>query len=302
MNEIKRFIPFRRSGLVFQSLILAVLGGLTSFLIWFAFQQTTRGLLFLYLIFAFILLIPMGLTAYRLYALMHASYEIDRDGLRIHWGLRVEEIPLLEIEWVRPLEELGEALPGPFMAMPGAYLGAVRLPNLGEVEFAASGMRGLVIVASERKVIAVSPDDPAGFIKSFQLAAEMGSLTPIGSVSTHPGAFAIQVLKDKWSLITLASLLVATIVLVVLDSLLVLGKQTISLGFAPNGTPLEAVPASNLLLLPVLGLIVFTIDLAGGLFFFPRKNMKLAAYSLWVTGTLAMLLLITASLIIYFSA
>ena len=301
MNETRRFIPHRRSGLIFHSLVIVVLATLVAFLIWSAFQQSSRGLLFLFLIFGILLLAPLGLMAYRLYALMHATYEIDRDGLRIRWGLRIEEIPLIEIEWVRPVDELGEGLTAPFLSLPGAYLGATRLPHLGEIEFAASGMRGLLVVASNRKVIAVSPEDRAGFIRAFQQASEMGSLTPIDSYSTHPGGFIVRVLKDKWSLRLLVGLLLTTIGLVV-GSLLALGRETLSIGFDANGLPLEPVPGSNLLLLPVLGLMTFEADVAAGLFFYPRKDMKVASYAIWGAGILTMLLLVTASLIFYFTA
>jgi len=282
--------------------VIVILAGLAAFLIWSAFQQSLIGLLFLFLIFGIILLVPLGLMAYRLYALMHAAYEIDRDGLRIRWGLRVEEIPLIEIEWVRPVDELGETLLAPFLAIPGAYLGATRLPHLGEVEFAASGMHGLLVIASNRKVIAVSPEDTAGFIKAFQQASEMGSLMPIDSYSTHPGGFIARVLKDKGSLWLLVALVLTTIALVVTSSLLALGRETLSIGFDANGLPLKPVPASNLLLLPVLGMMVSAFDIATGLFFFPRKNMKVTSYAIWGAGTLTMLLLIIASLISFFTS
>ncbi|MCX8025688.1 MAG: PH domain-containing protein, partial [Thermanaerothrix sp.] len=37
---------------------------------------------------------------YRLVALWRATYSIDRDGLRLRWGLRVEHLPLDVIEWI----------------------------------------------------------------------------------------------------------------------------------------------------------------------------------------------------------
>jgi len=45
-------------------------------------------------------------------------------GLRLRWGLRAEDIPLPEIEWIRPASDLGFHLPKPFLSMPGALLGA----------------------------------------------------------------------------------------------------------------------------------------------------------------------------------
>jgi len=38
------------------------------------------------------------------------------------------------------------------------------------------------------------------------------------------------------------------------------------------------------------------------LFFFPRANKQLASYLVWAAGILSMVLLIAASLILYFSA
>lgn len=302
MNGIRRFTPTKRRGSIVHGILLAVLAGLIAFLFWLAFQQNARGLLFLYLICGVILMVPFGMGGYRLYALLNANYSIDRDRLSIRWGLRVEEIPLPEIEWVRPLDELGESLSAPLLSMPGAYLGSVRSPNLGEIEFMASEMTNAVVVASERILVVVSPERPSEFIRAFQDAAEMGSLVPPESRSSHPGAYVFNVFKVRQALFLLIGLTVGAAALTFLDALLALGRDTISLGFAPNGSLLEPVPASYLLLLPVLGLITYVIDLAAGLYFFPRENKRLAAYAIWSAGILTMLLLIAASFILYFSA
>jgi regulator of extracellular matrix RemA (YlzA/DUF370 family) len=288
--------------MILHAILLTLLAGLTVFLFWLGFQQVSRGLLFLYLILGAILLIPLAIVGYRFYSLLRASYEIDRDQLSIRWGLRIEQIPLPEIEWVRPLDELGEILRTPLLSMPGAYLGTVKSPNLGEVEFMASNMNQAVVIASNRIVVVVSPEEPSGFVRAFQDAAEMGSLATPDARSSHPGVYVSQVFKDRLAMILLIALTLSTVALTVMNALLVLGRETISLGFAPNGSLLEPVPSSYLLLLPVLGLIIYFSDLAAGLFFFPRANKQLASYLVWAAGILSMVLLITASLILYFSA
>jgi hypothetical protein len=262
-----------------------------------AFQQTSRGLLFLNLVVGAILLVPMALIAYRLYALIRASYEIDREKIRIHWGLRTEEIPLPEVEWVRPLDELGETLRSPLFSMPGAYLGSVKSPNLGEVEFMASEKSGAVVVAGEAIMVVISPENTSEFVRAFQDAAEMGSLTPPVALSAHPGAYVFQVSKDRLALGLLIGLTFATVALSILNALLVTGKTTLSMGFAADGSLLPPVPASYLLLLPVLGLIIYSSDVAAGLYFFPRGNKRYASYGLWGAGIVSILLLIAASLI-----
>ena len=75
---------------------------------------------------------------YRAYALLRADYYIDRDSLAMLWGLRVEDIPLTDIEWVRPASDLTNPLVLPRFRLPGAILGTRRHPDLGLVEFIAS--------------------------------------------------------------------------------------------------------------------------------------------------------------------
>jgi hypothetical protein len=60
----------------------------------------------LYLLMGFLRSRPSPSFGYRAYALLRADYYIDRDSLAILWGLRVEDIPLTDIEWVRPASDL----------------------------------------------------------------------------------------------------------------------------------------------------------------------------------------------------
>ena len=293
----RKFAPNRRRGLILHILLLVILTGCMVLAFFQAFQQASRGLLFLNLVVGALLLAPLALIAYRLYALLNASYEIDREKVRIHWGLRTEEIPLLEIEWVRPLDELGESLRSPFFSMPGAYLGSVKSPNLGEVEFMASEKSGALVVAGQAIVVVVSPENTSEFVRAFQDATEMGSLTPPVAFSAHPGAYVFQVSRDRLALGLLIGLTLVTVVLSVLNALLVTGKTTLSMGFAADGSLLPPVPASYLLLLPILGLIIYVSDVAAGLYFFPRGNKRYASYGLWGAGIISVLFLILASLI-----
>lgn len=301
MNETK-FYPPRRKGVLLHSLAILILTALGVFFIIQAFLQPAGGLLALFLIIGFLVLIPVLGLVYRLYALTHSSYELERDGLRIRWGLRVEEMPLNEIEWVRPADELGEELSLPFLSTPGALLGSVISPNLGVIEFLASERNNLVVVATDARIIAISPDDPAGFSRAFQRAAEMGSLSPLEPVSTQPAVFVIRVWRDKTARLILLLMVGLTLGLLVLDSLLALSRASISLGYSAAGSLLEPVAASNLLLLPVLALFGTVSDMIAGLFLYQREQYRAAAYILWCAGGISALLLVAASLILAFSS
>ncbi len=97
------------------------------------------------LLIGFLAFAPIPFFAYRAYALLRADYYIDRDSLAMLWGLRVEDIPLTDIEWVRPASDLTSPLLLPRFRLPGAVLGTRRHPDLGRIEFIASSSRNLNI-------------------------------------------------------------------------------------------------------------------------------------------------------------
>jgi hypothetical protein len=130
---------------------------------------------------------PIPFLGYRAYALLKADYYIDRDSLAILWGLRVEDIPLTDIEWVRPASDLTTPLALPRFRLPGAVLGTRRHPDLGAVEFIASSTRNLILIATSKHVFAISPQAPACPHICAQI--ELGSLALRKlHQSTHPSS------------------------------------------------------------------------------------------------------------------
>jgi hypothetical protein len=68
------------------------------------------------------------------------------------------------------------------------------------------------------------------------------------------------------------------------------------MGFDRNGLLLPAVPAAQLLLLPILGTFIYLVDLTTGLFFYRRDQLRLMAYLVWGSAAVTALLLIFAIL------
>ena len=191
------YLPPRRTGILIQSgliLLLLVAGG------YFFLQanRDTSGLDFLlHMMIALVMFAPLLVIVYRLYALFSATYILRRDGLLIRWGLRREDIPLNDIEWIRPAAELGFHLPMPWLRWPGAILGLRRLPELGQVEFMAADVPHMLLVATPNKVFAISPEDVNGFMTQFRRINELGSLTPIPAQSVYPRLLFGRVWDDK---------------------------------------------------------------------------------------------------------
>src|SRR3989304_6403978 len=130
---MKDFPPSRR-GLTLLvtffivSATLAVVFGLLA-------SQEPIGFLFtVYIPNAAVAFIPLPFLGYWSYSLTRAAYSFDRDKLTLTWGLAAEQIPVSEVEWVRPMAALPSPLKLPLIHFPGAITGFRRHPELGLVE------------------------------------------------------------------------------------------------------------------------------------------------------------------------
>ena len=200
------------------------------------------------------------------------------------------------VRWVGGVEQLGAPLHLPWLRWPGSVLGVKRLAQGEEVEFLAARGSRLVLVATPERVYAISPEDPDGFVKTYQRFNEMGSLTPLPARSLYP-AF---LLARVWGQPVARGLLLAGMLLWLLllawVSFTIPGRATVPLGFFPDGSPGLPVPAVRLFLLPVVSSIFLLADILGGMFFFRRADTldpevyRTLAYLLWGSGALTSLL------------
>jgi len=76
---------------------------------------------------------------------------LDREGLRIRWGLRSLDISMPEIDWVRMVPIDRKKLPQPTWGFTGLLRGKVRSSEFGEVEFLASDPNRLVLVGTPQR-------------------------------------------------------------------------------------------------------------------------------------------------------
>jgi hypothetical protein len=297
MTGAQKFLPKRRPGLIFHAaLIILVLAGVI-FLLLMAFGQPGGLSLILYLAGALLLLATLPFLAYRGYALLHAYYELERDGLRIRWGLRSLDIPITEVEWVRPPEDLLIPLKMPGFSTAGAILGESSHPDLGNIEFIASSAQNLVIVATMNQVVILSPDEKDEFIKRFNRTIEMGSLSPIAPHSAVPAVFLRQVTSDRLARVLIPLGFGLWFALLVLVSIVIPGRSAISIGYDPTGLPLEPVPASRMLMIPILGILLYLVSLVGGAYIFRKDATRPVSYLLWAGGVIAPFLLIVATIL-----
>jgi len=290
------FHPPRRQGILFQSIFILILLGAGGYFFILATQDITGLDFLLHIMIALVIFAPLPILIYRLYALGNAVYGLQRDGLRIRWGLRREDIPLREIEWIRPAVEMGFRLPLPWLRWPGALLGQRRVDELGVVEFMAADVRHMLLVATPEKVFAISPEKMKSFLATYQQINELGSLTPLEAQSEYPTVLIGRVWEDpiaRWLLI--ASFGVGLVLLITV-SIAVPGLETIAWTGAG-----DAAPAERLFLLPILEGMIWLFNLFVGVFLYRRGNdLRIAAYLIWGSAGLTGILLLMGSLFLIF--
>ncbi|GAB4400717.1 MAG: hypothetical protein OHK003_26540 [Anaerolineales bacterium] len=293
-----KFPPPKQRGLLIHGIILLVL----TVVVIVGFVQLTSadvGVAFLiWLLVSLAAFAPIPFFAYRLFALYRASYEIDRDSLAIHWGLRVEDIPLNDIEWMRPAEDLTNPLSLPALPLPGALLGIRRHPDLGTVEFIASDAKKLLLVATAKRVFVISPENPAGLAQTFARATEMGSLAPTEAKSVYPSFIVSQAWESGLARYLWLSALFLNIGLFIWASLIIPSTPQVSLAVQAADSTLETVPSSQLIIFPVASLLLAIAGWIAGLYFYRWDREKILAFIVWGSSTFTSLLFLLAVLFI----
>lgn len=292
MIEEYVFQPERRAGLIALLAVMAVILAAAVIGIYRASLADIGPAFVFYLLPVLVALALLPALAYRAYALRGAGYVLEREGLHLRWGLRLEDIPIAQIDWVRPVGELNAPPPLPPLRLPGSILGVRRWAGV-EIEYLAADIRRLVLVATPARIYAISPANPETFLLAYERCIEMGSLTPIEARSVYPAFLLGRVWSSPWARALLGASVLLSLALTLWVSIVIPLRAEITLGSRP-GFPGDAVPAVRLLLLPVLNLLFIAVDFVGGLFFFRRSETQALAYLLWGAAALTPLLFLVA--------
>jgi hypothetical protein len=289
-TRVGHFPPAKQFGLLLHVMIVIVLGG-TSLWGFVNLTNVQMGPLFVtYLLVGILPFAPIPFLGYRAFALLKADYYIDRDSLAILWGLRIEDIPLTDIEWVRPASDLTHPLALPRLRLPGAVLGTRRHPDLGAVEFIASSAKNLILVATSKHVFAISPRDAASLVRTFARATELGSLTPAEAKSVYPSFVITQAWESPAARFLWMSGLLLNLGLVAWVGFLIPALSQVPFGFDTVGVPNVVVPSSQLILLPLISGLLFITGFLAGLYLYRWDKERPLAFIIWISSTLSALL------------
>jgi len=296
--NVGHFPPPKRRGLIIHGVVILVLAGIAvaGFI---TLSRTEVGPTFLIaLLAALVSFIPIPFFIYRAYALMQADYHLDRDSLAIKWGLRVEDIPLTDIEFIRSADDLTMPLPLPSLPIPGGLLGMRRHPDLGVVEFLAADAKKLLLVATAKRVFVISPDNPAALTQTFARATEMGSLTPAESKSVYPSFVVTQAWSSNLARYLWLTAFFLNLGLFVWASLIIPSTPRVALGLQLSGGTLETVPSSQLIILPVVSLLLSVVGWVAGLYFYRWEKERVLAFIVWGSSMVMSLFFLIAVLFI----
>jgi hypothetical protein len=235
---------------------------------------------------------------YRAYSLWRADYHMDRDSLAINWGLRVEDIPLSDIEWMRPADDLTRPLVLPSFRLPGGLLGMRRHPDLGVVEFLASDAKKLLLVATAKRVFVISPEDPSTLTQTFARATELGSLAPVEAKSVYPSFVVTQAWESGLARYLWLTALFLNLGLFIWASLIIPSTPRVALGPQFVGSALETVPSAQLIIFPVASLLLTVLGWVAGLYFYRWDRERILAFIVWGSSTFSSLLFLLAVLFI----
>ncbi len=298
MLNSSHFPPPKQRGMILHAVFIIILTAVTisAFIKLLSAEVGPTFLISLLAALAAFIQIPFLL--YRLYSLWRADYYLSRDSLKINWGLRIEDIPLTDIEWIRSAEDLTNPISLPSFRLPGGLLGTRRHPDLGMVEFLASDAKKLLLVATAKRVFVISPEDPTGLAQTFARITELGSTTNVESKSVYPSFAVIQAWESGLARYLWLSGLFLNIGLFIWTSLIIPSTARVALGPQFAGGTLETVSSSQLIIFPLASLLLSVAGWIAGLYFYRWEKERVLAFIVWGSGTLTSLLFLLAVLFV----
>jgi len=294
MNAEKVFsLPIKRT--ITNIIVLCLfLAGISVGLFIVADTLANPGFRILWRILAALVLIPFLLLVIQMVRVLRSQYRIDREGLTIQWGYQKMIIPIQEIEWIRPVDQMGYSIPLPASAKLGLFNGKTYSPNLGDILFFATQQQDAFLIGTTQEVIFLSPLDADAFQNGLQESVYLGSITPLERKSISVDSPFLTIRANLQLYLPIAFSFLLNLGLFVLVGFVVNSRETIQVG----SVLFES--TSNLVIIPILAILLNILD--GILIPFLYKNESLRPYAFLTaySGLITTLLLSIAIIISIF--
>jgi hypothetical protein len=290
MQEKRTFYPPKQVGTIIHLLLMVLFSAAGVWGIWGVSNVELAPQLLPYIALIILFLVIVPYLIYRLYALHRSEYTLERGGIELHWGWRSESLPMENVHWIYRVEDLETAPPLPLIHWPGAVTGVRRFRRGPEVEYLASSIKELVIIAAGERYYAISPSRVNEFFSVYHELIELGVISPLSSESVQPALILTEIIKIKPVLWILISGGLLTISLLVWTLLVIPSRDLVSLGFTPAGAAREGLDSVRLVLFPIINTTAYLANLILGLFLFRNPENRFLAYLLWGASLLVAVL------------
>lgn len=290
MDERITFYPAKRAGTIFHITLMLVFFAAGIWGIWGASTAEMAPQLLPYLALIILFLVTVPYLIYRLYALHRSAYILERGGITLQWGWRSVTLPMDQVKWIYRDSDLEIPPQAPALHWPGAVTGIRKFQRGPEVEFLASRSRKLVIIAISDRYYAISPLYVEELISTYHDLIELGALQSLAGESVQPDLVITEIAKNRLSLGMILAGALLNISLLIWVLRVIPSRESISLGFKPDGFPRESLESVRLILFPILNSSAYLTNLILGMFLYRNTDNRALAFILWAAGILTALL------------
>ena len=151
-------------------------------------------------------------------------------------------------------------------------------------------LKPFTVVHVDHNTLQVGHRNPDDHVYLKGMAAKLGAIYSLPEKSVQPNLVITEIIKNPLGLgmILAGALLNISFLIWVLR--VIPSRESISLGFRPDGLPRESLDSVRLILFPILNSSAYLADLVLGLFMFRNPEFQALAYILWGAGILTALL------------
>jgi hypothetical protein len=265
--------------------LLAMLGllGVDILLIAGLRTRPVDGLTFILVLIVLGNLLALFYLGYRSFGALTLEYWVDRDGVTLVWGPTRQIVPMGMIRNViQPPQVASADAPEPWH-WPCPHRRRMHTDLFGPVN--AYGTRPLseqVVLVTDGECYAISPADPQGFLRALQERFALGANRILEPELRRPPIWTWELWRDRAALLLIGLGLLG---LLVMFGALCFRYPELSadlpLHFDVTGIPDRISPKSELFMLPAIGLVVWLINTAAGIWLY-RHVQRGAAYLFWL--------------------
>lgn len=219
------------------------------------------------------LLLLLAVLAYRLIAVFTLTYEIDRNGVYIHWSGHRAVVPLNQIEHL-DIGTPGARMPWRFIQGIGGYWGQGRTANGQPLYlFTTHPPRKCLLLQTSDAVYAISPAAQEAFVQDLEQRRKLGVVKPLVAKVETSRLLAYDFWNDR--IIRRALILAFGLNLLILGILAARYPHlavAFPLQFDATGQALDLRPRHHVLLLPLVAFLVSAFNMGMGIILYQRER------------------------------